>query len=113
MSIKLPKALAAALSAAILAGCASSWPDGKPLYVYVAENGIVTFRGETMHAKEVPACLVKAGARPETHIFIVAQGNIPRDHLNAIVMNCGEAGLPNCTIRDRMTISIVKGKTAQ
>ena len=103
----------AVLAAASLAGCASTKEAGQPLYVYVAENGIVTFRGETMHAKEVPANLIKAGARPETHIFIVAQGDIPRNHLNALVMSCGEAGLPNCTIRDRMTVSIVKGKAAQ
>lgn len=107
------KSILALAAAAALAGCASRLPEGTPLYVYVAENGIVTFRGETMHVKELPDELKKAGARTDTHIFIIAQGAVPRNHLNEIVMNCGMAGLPNCTIRDRKRVVVEKGTMAE
>lgn len=103
------KLFPAIAAAALLAGCASRLPADKPLYVYVAENGIVTFRGDNMRAKELPDRLKKAGAITDTHIFIVVQGEVPMPFLNEIVQYCGLAGLPNCTIRDRKKVVVEKG----
>ena len=106
------KLLPAIAAAALLAGCASKLPADKPLYVYVAENGIVTFHGENMPPKDLPDSLKKAGAITDTHIFIVAQGEVPRPFLNNIVQYCGMAGMPNCTIRDRKKVVVEKGTLA-
>ena len=104
---------ATAVIAGMLAGCASRIPAGSPAYVYVADNGVVTFRGETLRSREVPARLLKAGAKPSTHIYIVSQGDVPTGFLSEIATECGKAGLPNCTIRERMKISIEKASEAQ
>lgn len=100
------------VAAALAAGCASTLPDGKPVYVYVASNGIVSFRGETMKSSELPERLLKAGAVPTTHIMLVAQGEVPSQHLKEMALDCGRAGLPNCTIREsrKITIETSNGK---
>lgn len=97
---------------ALLQGCASALPPDRPAYVYVAANGIVTFRGEKVKTAELPQRLIRAGAKPETHIMIVPQGEVPREHLSAIVHDFGESGLPNCTIRENRKISVLTGKEA-
>lgn len=101
-------ATAAALLALLAAGCASRIPAGRPAYVYVADNAVVTFRGETLKAKELPERLKKAGATPQTQIFLIAQGDVPSAYLSELAMLCGRAGLPDCAIRERMKISVEK-----
>lgn len=91
-------------------GCATPLQKGSPAYVYVAQNGIVTFKGEAYRSSEIPEELIRAGATPSTHIFIIPQGDVPMAHMNTIVSNCGNAGLPNCTIRQNMKITITTGK---
>lgn len=112
MKNKLFCLLAFALFA--LVGCVTTLPKGTPVYVYVAENGIVTFRGETTTPSELPNRMIAIGVRPDTHINIVGQGEVPMNHLRTIVKFCGEAGLPNCTIRlDKPKISILTGADAK
>lgn len=98
------------MAAAVLlaAGCTSRLPGGKPVYVYVASNGTVSFRGDSMKAGELPANLKSAGAVPSTHIILVAQGEVPLQHLHELVQECGNAGLPNCTIRSSRKITVEK-----
>lgn len=100
--------LSTLLFSAFLVGCASTLPPGKPAYVYVAENGLVTFRGETLKAPELPEKLRRAGAKPTTHIMIIAQGDVPSAFLTQMAIDCGHAGFPSCTIREKMRISIEK-----
>ncbi len=103
-------AAAALLAALLLAGCATTLPPGKSLRVYVAENGIITFRGDPVQLSELPDKLKRAGAVPETHIDIIAQGSVPRPHLDTIAQNCGLGGLPNCVIIEPRTFSVTTGK---
>lgn len=115
MKERLAKAFIAAIIAAItLVGCVTTIPKGTPVYVYVAENGIITFRGEATTPTELPKQMISAGVRPDTHIFIVGQGEVPMNHLRTIVKYCGEAGLPGCTIRlDKPKISVISGPEAK
>lgn len=115
MKTKLFNSLVVAFVATIaLVGCATTLPKGTPVYVYVAENGIITFRGETTTPTELPKDMISVGVRPETHIFIVGQGAVPMNHLRTIIKYCGEAGLPNCTIRlDQPKISVLSGPDAK
>lgn len=99
--------------AAFAAGCATKIPDGKPAYVYVAENGTVSFKGDTFSAKELPERLLKAGAVPNTRIYLIVQGDVPRAHLDAMAMECGRVGLPKCTIRDKVRISVEKASDSK
>lgn len=102
--------LSLAVLSLFLAGCVSVIPEGKPAVVYVASNGMVTFQGTPIPAKDLPQHLIKAGAKPTTHIKLIVQGEVPDSHVNAIVMNCGKAGLPSVTIQESMRISVTKGK---
>lgn len=102
-------ATALAIAASLAAGCASRLPADQPVYVYVADNSVVTFRGEPLKAGDLPERLLKAGATPQTHIYIVAQGDVPSAFLTQLAVDCGRAGLPDCTIRERKRITIEKG----
>lgn len=103
---KFQLCVAPLLATALLMGCATTKiPKGRPAYVYVAENGIVSFRGDTFKAIELPERLIKAGATPETPINIIAQGEVPRAHLTELAMACGRVGLPNCIIREKLKIT--------
>lgn len=109
MQNSFSKIAVAALAAVVLSsGCASTIPEGKPAYVYVAGNEMVTFKGDTFPAEELPKRLLKAGAVPNTRIFLIAQGDVPADYLTGLAMECGKVGLPKCTIRDRVRISVEK-----
>lgn len=104
-----PTILTMAMAVLLAAGCASRLPADRPVYVYVAANGSVSFRGDTMKAGELPARLKDAGAVPSTHIILVAQGEVPVQHLQELVMDCGDAGLPNCTIRGSRRVTVETG----
>lgn len=109
MKTHFQRIAAVALAAAALsAGCVTVIPEGKPAYVYVAGNGTVTFKGDTFASEELPERLLKAGAVPNTRIFLIAQGDVPSELLGEMAMACGRVGLPKCTIRDRVRISVEK-----
>ena len=114
MNGKNSRATAAILvAAALLSGCVTQIQPNRPAYVYVAENGVVTFMGDQVKTADLPQRMIRAGAKPETHIMVVPQGNVPREHLSKIVMDCGEKGLPNCTIREPRKITVLTGKDAE
>lgn len=94
----------------LFSGCATRLEPGRPLYVYVAENGIVTLRGESLPSGDLPKRMLRMGATPQTRIQLVVQGDVPRSHLNSIVSSCGAAGLPNCSIKEPQRIYILKQK---
>lgn len=110
---KMTSKLPAIFLAALLAGCASKIPQGRPAYVYVAENGIITFRGDALKASELPERLIRAGATPDTPVIISAQGEVPRAYLTDLAMACGRAGIPNCTIREKLKITVQKSEGAK
>lgn len=102
--------IALGLATALLAGCVSQLPEGRPAYVYVADNGIVTFHGEKLKASELSERLKKAGAKPSTHIMLVAQGDVPNAFLSNLAVECSHAGLPNCTIKGKKEVVVLKGE---
>lgn len=101
------------LAALLAAGCASRIPPGQTAYVYVADNGVVTFRGEKLKASELPERLRKAGATPKTPILLVAQGDVPSAFLTQMAVACGNAGFPDCAIRERVKVTVEKGTIVQ
>ncbi len=91
------------LAAALLAGCATRLPPGRPAYVYVAENTAITFNGDTfMQVDELPKRLLKAGVTPENEIFLILQGDVPDVYLKSLIYACGRSGLPNVIVREKI-----------
>ena len=50
---------------------------------------------------------------PNTRIYLIVQGDVPRAHLDAMAMECGRVGLPKCTIRDKVRISVEKASDSK
>ena len=97
---------AAFLAAALLAGCATRMPPSRNAYVYIAENTALTFDGDTfLNVDELPRRLMKAGATPENTIVLIPQGDVPAVYLRRIVSICGQGGMPNVVIRERVAPS--------
>ena len=93
-------------AAALLAGCTTRMPPSRNAYVYIAENTAITFDGDTfLDVEELPRRLVKAGATPENTIVLIPQGDVPAVYLRRIVSICGQGGMPNVVIRERVAPS--------
>lgn len=100
--MKTRLAILAMACATLFTACAHRIEPGASVYLYVAPNGSITLWGEQYHhIDEVPEQLKQCGATPETRINIIEQGEIPRQYLEGLAAELGNAGFPNCTIRMR------------
>ncbi len=79
--------------------CVSSGSKETRQYmVYVAQNGIITFNGETLKSAELPNTLLDKGVTPKDRILLISQGDVPGMHIQYLATACAKVGLANCTI---------------
>ncbi len=77
----------------LLPACVSTGVrPGDNAYVYVAENGILTFHGEVVTPYDLPKELKRAGVTPQNPIRIVSQGEVPERMLMSIAGGLGRNG---------------------
>ena len=76
-------------------GCVSTTiEENNSAYVYIAENGTITYRGEIYSSPDdVIDELLSDGATPATLITLIPQGTIPAMHLQGISNDFGKKGL--------------------
>lgn len=91
------------------AGCVTTTiEDSDSAYVYVAENGTITYRGEIYSSpSEVIDELLSDGATPSTLITLVPQGAVPAPHLKGISNDFGKKGLSHVVIRKEKRVSAI------
>jgi hypothetical protein len=103
-----PLAIATALLAS---GCASRIGPNDTPRIYVAENNVVTYWGESYtDINQIGKQLIKDGATPSTRIEIVPQGEVPDAYLANIASALGRQGLPKVLIREKRHVSAVVQK---
>lgn len=98
--------LFASACALLACGCASRIGPNDTPRVYVAENNVVTYWGEsyTDH-DQIAKQLIRDGATPSTRIEIVPQGEVPDAYLSSIANALGRQGLPKVLIREKRHVS--------
>lgn len=83
-------------------------------FVYVAGNGVITFKGRPVILNDLPQTLKKAGATRETPIKIVPQGAVSERVLRSIAGIVGRQGLRRVVIMEpRKAVTIVDGQTVE
>lgn len=88
-------------------GCVTTTiQDNDTAYVYVAENGTITYRGTLYSTPEdVADKLLSDGATPATLVTLITQGSIPTMHLMGISNDFGRKGLSHVVIREKKKVS--------
>ncbi len=79
--------IAVMLLLTLAAGSGCMGPRIKPdetAYVYVAENGVITFLAQPVRLSELPEALKDAGATARTPIMIKAQGDVSERLRNSL-----------------------------
>ncbi|MGI6099901.1 MAG: hypothetical protein GX174_07555 [Lentisphaerae bacterium] len=83
-------------------------------YVYVAANGVVTFKGHPVILNELPRVLKAAGATRTTPVKIIPQGEVSTRLLYGIAGIIGRQGLTRVAIMEpRKAVTIADGKTVE
>ena len=90
-------------------GCVSTTiEENNSAYVYIAENGTITYRGEIYSSPDdVIDELLSDGATPATLITLIPQGTIPAMHLQGISNDFGKKRLSHVVNREQKKVSAI------